>query len=112
MDRGSTMRNCLTQYFRCPEEFDRIVWEESRSTDSGYFLFGKDSTCFGSYDAQQPAPTPAESLHDALAEVVIKDGKVHLPFNPSQVVEGLRHEAYVGEWRSGALSILTRIYYF
>jgi hypothetical protein len=106
------MRNCLTQYFRCPEEFDRIVWKETHSTDFGYFLFGKDSTCFGSYGAQQSAPTPAESLHDALAEVIIENGKAHLPFNPSQVVESLRQEAYVGEWRSGALSILTRIYYF
>ena len=106
------MRSCLSQYFRCPEHFDRIVWKETPSVPSGYFLFGADSTCFGSYHAQQPAPVPAETLHDALVEVEIEGGKACLPFNPLQVVENLRREAYVGEWRSGFLLAMSRIYYF
>lgn len=106
------MRSCLSQYFRCPEHFDRIVWREAPSASSGYFLFGADSTCFGSYHAQQPDPAPAEALHDAFPEVEIEGGKACLPFNPSQVVENLRREAYVGEWRSGHLLAMSRMYYF
>ncbi len=106
------MQNSLVQYFRCPETFDRTVSGKTDSSASGYFRFGKDSTCFGSYHAQQPSPAPAASLHDALDEVVIKEGKVYLPFDPSQVIENLHHEAYVGEWREGSFSILSRFYYF
>ena len=106
------MRSCLVQYFRCPEQFERIVWSETHSAASGYFCFGKDSTCFGSFHANQASSVPVESLHDAFPEVVIENGKVFLPFNPSQVVENLHHEIYVGEWRQGLLSTLSRVYYF
>jgi hypothetical protein len=106
------MRSCLVQYFRCPEQYDRIASGETPSTTSGFFRFGRDSICFGRYHAQQPASVPAEALHDALAEVVIEDGKVCLTFDPSQVVENLHQEAYIGEWRAGSLLALSRIYYF
>jgi len=106
------MHGCLVQYFRCPEEFDRTVGREDHSAPSGYFRFGQDATCFGPYRMQRPVPAPVEGLHDALAEAVIEDGNVCLPFSPARIVENLLHEAYVGEWREGALSILTRIYYF
>ena len=106
------MSNCIGQYFRCPESYDCFVSTEKLPPTSGYFLFGKDLTCFGSYHAQKSSPIPAEELHDALPEVVIENGKVFLPFNPSQAVESLHHEAYVREWRQGPLSTLSRVYYF
>jgi hypothetical protein len=106
------MSSLLNQYFRCPERFDRIVWRDTPAAPGGYFRFGADATCFGNYRAQQPTPVPAESLHDALDEVVIDAGRACLPFNPSQVVENLRQESYVGEWRSGRLLALSRLYYF
>jgi hypothetical protein len=105
------MPSSLTQYFRCPERFDRVIWKDASPAAIGYFRFGEGLTCFGSYHAQQPTPVPPEALHDALAEVVIEDGKACLPFNPSQVVDNLHREAYVGEWRAGALWALTQIYY-
>jgi hypothetical protein len=106
------MRKCLFEYFRCPEEFDRIVSCEDHSAPTGYFTFGGDAMCFAPYHAQMSTPSPAESLKDALAEVVVKSGKVYLPFDPAVAVNNLQQEAYVGEWREGALSILTQIYYF
>jgi hypothetical protein len=106
------MSYCLSEYFRCPESYERIVWTEMLPSTGGYFLFGKDLTCFGSYHAQKASPVPAEALHDALPEVVIEDGKVFLPFNPSRVVNNLHHEVYVGEWRSGYWLALSQIYYF
>ena len=106
------MPGCLVQYFRCPEEFDHIMWPEENSAPAGYFRFGEDATCFGNYRKQRPDPSPAEALHDALAEVVVENGKVSLPFSPENVVENLYRETYAGEWRKGALSILTQIYYF
>ena len=106
------MRNCLVQYFRCPERFGQLVWVDEPGSSSGYFRFGSDSICFGTYHAKQADPVPAAALHDAFNEVVIKDGEVHLPFNPSQIMENLYHEAYASEWRSGPLSLISQFYYF
>lgn len=106
------MRSCLVQYFQCPEEFDRIVWKEEHSSAVGYFRFGEDSTLFGGYRRQRSSPVPEKLLSDALLDVVINDGKASVPFSPAEVIENLYHEAYVGEWREGALSILARFYYF
>jgi hypothetical protein len=106
------MQSYLVQYFRCPKQFERIVWDEPRSEGSGYFRFGQMSICYGNYHAQKPSPGPIGALADALSDVVIQDGKALLPFNPSQVVQNLHHEAYVEEWRHGLYSTLSRIYYF
>jgi hypothetical protein len=106
------MSGFLSQWFRCPLEFERIVSKEANSPSCGYFLFGKDATCFGSHSAQRPSPSPADALHDALNDVVIDAGKAYLTFDPSQVLDNLNHETYVGEWRTGYLSVMSRIYYF
>lgn len=106
------MNSGLCQYYRCPDRYDRIEWRDALPSTSGYFCFGRNSTCFGSYHGQRPSPAPTEALRDALSEVVIKDGFAYLPFNPAQVADNLRREAYVGEWRQGSLSTLSQIYYF
>ncbi len=106
------MSGSLTQWFRCPQEFDRIVSKEASSPSCGYFLFGKDATCFGSHRAQRQSHSPAKALYDAFNDVVIDAGKASLSFDPSQVLDNLNHESYVGEWREGSLSTLSKIYYF
>ena len=106
------MSGSLTQWFRCPKEFDRIVSKEASSSSCGYFLFGEEATCFGSHRAQRPSPSPADALHDAFNDVVIDAGKASLSFDPSQVLDNLNHETYVDEWREGSLSAFSKIYYF
>ena len=106
------MSNCLSQYFRCPGNFDCFEWIENLHLINGYFLFGEGSICFGKYHAQNSSPVPTEALHDAFPEVVIENGNAFLPFNPSEVVDNLHNEIYVGEWRKGSLSTLSQIYYF
>jgi len=100
----------LGKYFRCPDRFDRTV-PNGDPVAQGFFRFGQDVTCFGSYHAQQTTANHPEQLCDALSEVVIKNGKVLIPFDPSEVSESLRRELYVGEWRKGALATLSSIYY-
>ena len=105
------MQSLLVDYFGCPERFDHIVWSDEHSDAAGYFRLGDDATCFGHYDRRRQFPDPAEVLNDALDEVTNRDGKVCLPFNPSEIVENLRGELYVGEWRKGVLSLLSNLYY-
>ncbi len=78
----------------------------------GYFQFGPGATCYGSYCGNQPTQVPTGALHDALRDVVIQEGIAYLPFDPWQVIENLRREVYVGDWRHGPSSALARLYYF
>ncbi len=105
------MMDCLARYYRCPEGPVRFLPNGTPDAPPGYFQFGPGTTCYGSYFGGQTAPSPAGPLPDAMADVVIEDGTMYLPFNPSQVVENLYREVYAGDWRRGTSSILAKIYY-
>ena len=107
------MIDCLTQYYRCPEGSVRFSPKGPLGGTSGYFQFGQGAVCYGSYYGQRTAESPAGTLHDALHDIEIKDGTVYLPFDPYEVVENLRREMYMDDWRHGKpLSALARMYYF
>jgi hypothetical protein len=107
------MTDFLSQYYRCPAGYARFAPKGALSAESGFFRFGEQAICFGSYCGHQPAQSPTGALRDALRDVVIEDGTAYLPFDPSQVIENLRRETYVGDWRDGkSLSALARMYYF
>lgn len=106
------MHERLIQYYRCPERFVRFAKKGSLSGKPGYFRFGAEATCYGQYCGQPLADSPRGTLRDALSDMEISDGKVVLPFDPSQVADNLRCELYVGDWRTkGALSALIKMYY-
>jgi len=107
------MNESLTQYYRCPERFLRFAPKGTLSTVSGYFRFGKGVTCYGSYCGDPPSEVSTGALHDATADIVIQDGTIYLPFDPSDVANNLRCELYVGEWRGHkSMSALAIVYYF
>lgn len=102
----------LTQYFRCPERYIRVASKEPLSTKSGYFQFGNETTCYGSYYKCQVAEFPTGVLHDATADIEIRDRTAYLPFDPSQVADNLLRERYVDDWRNKAvMSALAKAYY-
>jgi len=106
------MGSFLSTYFRCPEEYMRLVCEDALSLQSGYFRFGKDSSFFGRLAGHSPARHPGDEIHDAARDVRIENGSILLPFDLSEVVDSLHRETYVEEWRHGALSVLSKPYYF
>jgi hypothetical protein len=107
------MFDCLTQYYRCPEEFLRFAQSGALSATAGYFQFGEDAICYGSYVGQNPSAVPPGAPLDALRDVEFKNGTIRLPFDPSQVINNLRCETYAGDWRHKLpVSALARMYYF
>jgi hypothetical protein len=102
------MNGCLTQYYRCPDIYSRIALRETPSLRSGYFFFGPGATCYGNL-ASQTAQIPSDAFHDAKNDAVIENGRAYLTFDPSEVVENLRRERYVEEWRHGFSSALARM---
>ena len=106
------MSNCLLQYYRCPERFGTFMPKGPLSGVGKYFRFGKETTCYGAYYGDPETGLPGGPLHDASQDVEFKSGFVSLPFDPSEVIENLRYEKYVDEWRhESPLSALTEMYY-
>ena len=111
MSRNGTTRECLTDYFRCPEEFARLEVREGAAQGPGYFRFGADAVCFGRCLDRIPAAGPGQVLPDLVAGVKAGARAVQLPFDPAEVVDNLRRELYTEEWRSGSSGLVAAIYY-
>jgi len=104
--------DCIVHYYRCPQRHLRFELKEPLSAARGYFRFGSGATCYGGYCGLGPSPLPTGMLRDALRDTVIEDGTVYLPCDPAQIVECLRGELYVGDWRGRkSMSALARLYY-
>jgi len=102
----------ITRYYQCPQQYVRISVKEGASSTTGYFRFGEGSTCYGRLWGHPTAQTPDGPLHDALASAVVRDGTVHLDFDPSEVADNLHRELYVDDWRHGSVSAFAALYYF
>jgi len=101
--------NSLSQYYKCSERHAPLELSGALSDNSGYFRFGED-TLYGQCSGHRPAASPRDALRDARPDVHIKNGNLHLPFDLSQVVDGLRREMYAKDWRDGN-SPLASLYY-
>lgn len=101
----------LTDYYRCPKRFVPFATSSTPSVGTGYFRFGQSSVCFGENQIHAPAITPKESLYDASMDCEVKNGTIYLSFDPRTVIANLYCESYVGEWRSGAASVVAKLYY-
>jgi hypothetical protein len=109
------MRDCLVEYYRCPEGYIQLAFKEPLSGASGYFRFGQDSVCYGRCSGHNPSATPTGSLYDASLNTSVEKGVLSLPFDLAEVAHNLRYELYTNPTRSdkSALeSVLNRIYYF
>ena len=105
--------DCLSRFYRCPEDYIRFVPKVSSGVESGYFRFGAETICHGVLQGHRAAESPKVTLYDASRDVDAKGGSFYLPFDPSQVVENLRCERYTDDWRHDEpMSVLTRSYYF
>lgn len=107
------MCDCLAQYYRCPDRFSRFASKQPVSAKNGYFRFGERVTCFGRCCGDQPAEFPQGFRPNVGSDCEINDGRIYLPFDPSEVIDNLRLERYVTNWRvEKPLSALAQIYYF
>jgi hypothetical protein len=103
----------VNDHYRCPAEFLDLGVNKQPFGDSGYFLFGPNTICYGSLSSGSGAPRPDSVLFDAIRDVNKDDGRLSFPFNPTEVIENLRLERYAnGTGMSSAFdSLLRRMYY-
>jgi len=105
------INSCLTDTYRCPEQYARLAVRGGIVRGAGYFSFGEDVTCFGSCYGCVPEPGVCGALPDASGKSWMDAEGVCLPFDPMEAVDNLRHEAYTQEWRSGKTSLAAKLYY-
>jgi hypothetical protein len=84
----------LLDYYRCPEGAVRLALAGGLSQDAGFFRFGSDTVCYGQSASGPCAGVPVNGLHDTWAAATMNRGVLHVPFDPSQVVDNLRLERY------------------
>lgn len=107
------MNNHLLQYYRCPVEYAQFMSPSDPAGESTYFRYGRDITCYGACGKRPLVKSPARALHDASEDVLLEAGRICLPFDPSAIIDNLRCERYVEDWRQdSALSGLAEIYYW
>jgi len=104
--------SCLSDYYRCPERYEKIALKGPFSEPGGFFRFGGDTVCFGKLSGRRTSGSSQNNLYDALPDSTTDSGTTYLPFDPTEVLDNLRCELYVGAWRDGYFkSSLVRMYY-
>ena len=88
------LNKAIVEYYRCPEQFVEFRLAGQLSPDSGYFQFGQDTVCYGGTSTGFRAEGAAGKLYDTDLDVRIDGNRVHLPFDPSRIIENLRLEYY------------------
>lgn len=98
-------------YYRCPESQGKLALRETPSAARGYFRFN-NAVCFGRCSGGSMSSSAESALHDAFADTKTGDGTIYLPFDLTEVMDNLRCEHYVGDWRKGRVqSALAGLYY-
>jgi hypothetical protein len=110
------MNRALIDRYRCPENFVRFDLLGQLSSEAGYFRFGPDAICYGHSASGFRGSRADDVLYDALGDATTERSNVHLPFDPTEVIDNLRLEHYAKPYRHNALSCwersLRNAYYF
>jgi hypothetical protein len=89
------MGNCLSEYFRVPEDLRCRFSHQELTGAAGFFKFGSDTTCYGRCESGPTVKVYSSQLYDALPEARAVDQCVCLPFDPADVIDNLRNERYL-----------------
>lgn len=85
----------LVDFYRCPSLIPKFRSTATASRSPGYFRVGSDLICYGRLDGLV-RPTANGELLDAFRFVESGPDEIWLPFDPADVMDGLRYERYTG----------------
>jgi peptidoglycan/xylan/chitin deacetylase (PgdA/CDA1 family) len=117
MRSDQNLNKILSDYYRVPEDGLGRVCAAQPSGEAGYFRFGSDAVCYGQCASGVSTKIGNSELYDACKNARLNDSVVHLPFDPTQVVDNLRRERYVNNLRSKEgrivdFALIRKAYYF
>ena len=107
------LTQAVKEHYRCPEKFLDLALSKPLSSYAGYFRFGADTICYARSSSGTLAARPDSSLYDSIGDVNLDEGKLGLPFDPTEVIDNLRLERYANssDIRSTFKNVLRRLYY-
>jgi hypothetical protein len=85
----------LADYYRVPEGVLGHIVGSKPSGETGFFRFGPEVICYGQSTSGVATKIENAGLYDGRKTTQINGADIHLPFDPTQVVDGLRQEHYV-----------------
>src|SRR3989441_1262592 len=88
------MKQAIIDYYRCPEDAVDFQLAGKLSDDPGYFRFGPETICYGNSSSGVRTKQVVGTVYDASTDVTADGGTVHLPLDPDEIIENLRHEHY------------------
>jgi hypothetical protein len=98
--------------FYCyPEGMIDFVLNGDLAQEEGYFRVGQNAICYGRSSGGTKEDNPARPLRDVLRAAAFSEGRLALPFDPTEIIDNLRLELYPHRQLSGGESVLKRIYY-
>jgi len=107
---SNKINDALSQYYRCPESYARFSLKGDLSEQRGFFRLG-EHVVYGRCSGHAPANSPTEPLYDALQNASTESGTVQVPFDPAEVIDGLRYERYCQNSNSRVDSAINKLYY-
>jgi hypothetical protein len=112
------MNQAFRAYFRSPDSAAEFRLGGTLSPQQGFFRFGESVECYGQSSAVVPAPAYHPLLEDVSRAVNVDDHEhlVTLPFDPDQLSQNLRMEAYIAQddaerTNFGGSNVIRSIYY-
>lgn len=110
----TALAQALIDRYRCPEGCVELQLAGRLSEDAGFFRFGPRTICYGQSSSGFRKRGVQAGLYDTFNDVGISGSKLHLPFNPTDIIENLRRERYVGAYRTAqrVRQLARRGYYF
>lgn len=107
------MNNSLTEYYRCPQQFVSLALKAPVSQEKGYFRFGQN-ILYGKICGGGTKASPTDNLRDVLLESHLANNTIHLPFDLTEALNGLRYENYHSDSNGfhPASSLAGKTYYF
>jgi hypothetical protein len=104
------LSRAVFERYCCPNNFLDFELIRDLCSDDGYFRFGPNITCYGRSCSGTRRLKVELALDDTVEHVVVRDGKVKLPFDPTEITDNLRFERYA-RGSGGFRRILRRLYY-
>src|SRR6202795_571952 len=110
------MNQAFHHYFRCPDSAADFRLAGELQKKSGFFRFGEDVDWFRQSCVRRPSANYRAHLDDVSFALEIDRRHVTLPFDPDEVAENLRFEAYTGQMQPehtyfGGNAVIRAIYY-
>jgi hypothetical protein len=110
------MNQAFHAYFRCSDSVADFRLGGELQKESGFFRFGEYVDCYGQSSVRRPSTNYHPHLEDVSFAAKIDRRQVTLPFDPDQVAENLRFEAYTGQMQAeqtyfGGNAVIRAIYY-